>query len=326
MRFHHLVSTSLILVGTGPLQSAGTGFIVAPDGVRLYYEVHGSGPDTIVAVHGGPGETLANLYPVLQPLSRGHGLILYDQRGNGRSSDVPDSTRLTIRDHVADLELVRAHFGLERGTFLGHSWGGDLVALYSAAHPDRVARLILVDPGPPREDPFDRQSRAGRMAGFDSAGLAKFRTLAGAVLADTAHDRAALCRTFYQFYLRNYYVDPARMKRAVAIDCAYPGYSIKRANRVSRFTEASGYEGRRWDTLVTRVRVPVLVVHGNRDFIPVASSETWARAFPDGRLLVIEGSSHSPFEDRPDRFFPAALEFLRGGWPKLARRPTVPAQ
>jgi proline iminopeptidase len=324
MRVRLLAWCSLPLIASSPAPLESRGFVTASDGVRLYYEAHGRGPDTIIAVHGGPGETLANLYPVLGPLSGQHGLIVYDQRGNGRSSDVPDSTRLTIRDHVADLELIRAQFRLDRATFLGHSWGADLVALYSAAHPDRVTRLILVDPGPPRDEPFDAQSRVGRMAGFDSAGLAKFRTLAGAVLADTARDRAGLCRTFFEFFLRNYYVDRARMRSAVATDCAYPGYSIKRANRVSRFTEGSGYEGRRWDTLVTRITAPVLVIHGDRDFIPVGSSATWARAFPSGRLLVIEGSSHSPFEDRPDRFFPAVLGFLRGDWPAGARRPAPP--
>ena len=61
-----------------------------------------------------------------------------------------------------------------------------------------------------------------------------------AIFADTAADALGLCRRFYQFYLLNYFVDSAARRLSVAADCAYPGYRLVRAARVSRFTEGSG--------------------------------------------------------------------------------------
>jgi proline iminopeptidase len=273
----------------------------------------------VIAVHGGPGETMATLHPALDRLARDRVVIYYDQRGNGRSSEVADSTRVTIDYHIADLEALRAHFKLERVTLLGHSWGGGLVALYAARHPERIARLVLVDAVPPRSDPFDRQSAVGRMAGFDSAGKARIGTMIRAILADAAQDPVDLCRRFYQFYLRNYFVDPAARTRSVADDCGYPGYRMVRAARISRLTEESGYQDRRWDERMSAVKAPVLVIHGRQDFIPIGSAETWAGGFADARLLVIDRSSHSPFFDRPDAFFPAVASFLDGRWPPGSR-------
>ncbi|HEV2863359.1 MAG TPA: alpha/beta hydrolase [Pyrinomonadaceae bacterium] len=60
-------------------------------------------------------------------------------------------------------------------------------------------------------------------------------------------------------------------------------------------------------------KAPVLVVHGEADPIPVASSEAWARAFPNGRLLLVKGAGHLPQVEQPEVFFGAVEAFLKGG-------------
>ena len=75
-------------------------------------------------------------------------LIMYDQRGSGRSEVVTDPKRLTAEDHVRDLEALRKHVGLRKMTLVGLSWGSGLAALYAAQYPDRVSRMILVSPMP----------------------------------------------------------------------------------------------------------------------------------------------------------------------------------
>ena len=121
------------------------GYVVSSEAVRLYYEIRGTGPDTVVVLHGGPGLSSAYLAPDLDLLASDYTLIHYDQRGSGRSSVFTDTTRLRLADHLTDLEALRQHFGLERLVLLGHSWGAGLAALYTQRHPDRVAKLILVD-------------------------------------------------------------------------------------------------------------------------------------------------------------------------------------
>src|SRR5690606_317085 len=67
------------------------GYVESSDGVRLFYRMLGSGPDTLIVLHGGPGFTMDYFYADLEPLATGHTLLFYDQRGAGGSSLVADS-------------------------------------------------------------------------------------------------------------------------------------------------------------------------------------------------------------------------------------------
>jgi proline iminopeptidase len=147
------------------------------------------------------------------------------------------------------------------------------------------------------------------MAGFDSATRFRIGQLMQAALADTAHDKPALCRSFVGLYLRNYFVDSLALRRMVAVECADTADNIARSARVGRNTSRDWGEWS-WDTLMKKVDVPVLVVHGARDFEPLAGAQAWASAFPRGQLVVIDSSGHFPFVERPDLFFPAVEQFL----------------
>jgi pimeloyl-ACP methyl ester carboxylesterase len=134
-------------------QAARDGYIPTSDSVRLITGSLAAGPDTVLVLHGGPGFTMDYLIPDLAPLIEHHTVIFYDQRGSGRSTAPLDSFHISLGKHLADLEAVRAHFGIARLTILGHSWGGKLAAIYAAARPDRIARLILEAAGSPKPDP-----------------------------------------------------------------------------------------------------------------------------------------------------------------------------
>ena len=134
-----------------------SGGIPSTDGIQLHYQVHGQGSDPVVVLHGGPGLSLRYLWPDLEPLARGRRLIFYDQRGGGRSTIPSDDALITAAKHVEDLEEVRKFFGLERLTLVGHSWGANLAALYADRYPARIARMLLIDPGPPRHEPYIKQ-------------------------------------------------------------------------------------------------------------------------------------------------------------------------
>lgn len=118
---------------TSVAPSVQEGFADAGNGVRLFYRVVGTGPDTVVVIHGGPGFSMGYFADDLTSLAeKGHTLLFYDQRGTGRSTLVSDSAALDAQRFAEDLEAIRRHFGLERLTLLGHSWGAGVVALYAA--------------------------------------------------------------------------------------------------------------------------------------------------------------------------------------------------
>ncbi|HEX4573505.1 MAG TPA: alpha/beta fold hydrolase, partial [Gemmatimonadales bacterium] len=112
---------------------------VTVPGARLYTRRAGDGPPVVV-LHGGPGAHHDYLLPQYDRLALRRALLYYDQRGGGRSP-VPRETPVGWREHVADLEALRAHWGLEQLVLLGYSWGGLLAVLYALEHPDRVGQL-----------------------------------------------------------------------------------------------------------------------------------------------------------------------------------------
>src|SRR3989454_4314775 len=114
------------------------------NGVRLFSRRVGAGP-LVVVLHGGPGASHDYLLPQYDLLAQGRSVLYYDQRGGGQSS-VSRDTPVGWREHVADLEAIRAQLGLERLTVCGYSWGGLLAVLYFLEHPERVERLALVSP------------------------------------------------------------------------------------------------------------------------------------------------------------------------------------
>jgi proline iminopeptidase len=104
------------------------GHFTGADGVRLFYRKLGQGKDVTVVLHGGPGGMIAN-GEEMAPLAKTRTLILYDQRGGGRSQLLSDPKPLTANHHVRDLEALRQHFRLEQVSRLGISWGSALAAL-----------------------------------------------------------------------------------------------------------------------------------------------------------------------------------------------------
>ena len=71
------------------------------------------------------------VWPDLQPLAGNRGILMYDQRGGGRSEIITDPNRLTAADHVRDLEAVRVALDLDRFALVGESWGARLAVLYA---------------------------------------------------------------------------------------------------------------------------------------------------------------------------------------------------
>jgi pimeloyl-ACP methyl ester carboxylesterase len=66
---------------------------------------------------------------------------------------------------------------------------------------------------------------------------------------------------------------------------------------------------------LARLKVPLLVIHGEMDNPPLGGSEEWAAGVPQGRLLMLEGVGHWPHYERPAETLGAIRIFLDGGWP-----------
>ena len=109
----------------------------------LYYEQSGNpSGKPVVFLHGGPGGGT-------HPKCRGffdpaiYRIVLFDQRGCGKSTPHAELTDNTTWDLVADIERVREHLSIDRWQVFGGSWGSTLALAYAQTHPDKVTELVL---------------------------------------------------------------------------------------------------------------------------------------------------------------------------------------
>ena len=303
--------------GATPAPEFREGYVDAGGGVRLFYRVVGTNPDTLIVLHGGPGLTMEYLAKDLEPLAARHTLLFYDQRGAGRSSLVRDSAELDGQRFAEDLEAVRRHFRLERVNLLGHSWGAGVAALYAARYPERIGRLLIVDGIPLRQEELVQAFEA-LAAQRDSATRQQMQQWMERRRADPGD--AVACHAYYVLWFRPFFVDSTAMGRSRGDFCA--GTPESRRNKimnVDRYVAAS-LGAWDWRPVLRQVSAPALVVHGTADPLPLSGGREWAATLPNGRLLVLQGVGHFPYLETPSTFFAAVDVFLRGDWPQGAER------
>jgi proline iminopeptidase len=162
------------------------------DGRRFHGELFGpADAPLLVVLHGGPGADYRYLLG-LGALADRYRVLFYDQTGSGLSPREP-AAALSVERFVADLHaLVRQHSPQRPVHLLGHSWGAMLATAYAGAHPDRVDRLVLAEPGfldaATLEDlPIGGWPGWRVVAGFSAAWLAQW-TVATAGDADARAD------------------------------------------------------------------------------------------------------------------------------------------
>lgn len=116
----------------------------SPTAVKVAITSLGTGPHVVVLISGGPGLAEPDLLGAFSHLvARGFRVVSYEARGVGRSP-VPMDSDYSPRAYVADLEALRVRLGVARFDLIGHSWGGEIAALYTAAYPQHVGAVVEI--------------------------------------------------------------------------------------------------------------------------------------------------------------------------------------
>lgn len=125
------------------LEPYETGVLEVSGGHSLYYEQSGNPTGKpVIAVHGGPG---GGSQPAMRRFfnSDKYRVILFDQRGCGKSVPHASLEQNTTWDLISDMELLRQKLDIERWQVFGGSWGSTLALAYAQTHPDRVSEIVL---------------------------------------------------------------------------------------------------------------------------------------------------------------------------------------
>lgn len=113
------------------------------NGVNLHYQQFGQGPH-VVMIHGITGNLAIWHLEIVPALMSEYRITTYDLRGHGYSEVPP--TGYTTADHAADLKNLMDSLGIERAHVIGHSFGADIALCFTILFPERVDRLVLVEP------------------------------------------------------------------------------------------------------------------------------------------------------------------------------------
>ena len=301
------------------LQAQQTGYVTVSDGARLFYKTSGTpgrGIDTIIAIHGGPGLDLGTIYNDMADMfGNRHVVIYYDQRGGGRSELPADTTRLYAARQIQDLDDVRQHFKLERVTLVAHSYGPLLAGSYAIAHAANVKKMIFFGPVPPRKGEFNQRYGRNFNARLDSASRRAMNAANRQQLDSTNTDSLARagCREYWRIGMRPRLGEPDRTWPLMKADfCETDLRGIRYGSRIGSRTITNSFGD--WDLrpALATLRVPLLVMHGEEETIPMDLIEEWITAMPKGvaTLIKVPLAAHFVYLERPDVVWPAVESFL----------------
>ena len=295
------------------------GKVNGADGVHLYYRKLGHGKDFVMFLHGGPGLSINDGGYIMEPLGTKHTLIMYDQRGGGRSDLLTDHPELlTLENDIRDLEAIRQHFGIDKMALVGLSWGSGLAAHYAAAHPERVSRIVFLDPMPITiKYAQERGAKLNSLLSPQDASRMKEIEKE----ADGADDEKikSICREQMRISSKSYLVDPKRYDQSPWDLCDESAAAIRNVAVVFKavVTPLGDFDFR---PVIAKLNMPALVIEGDKTNVPLDATREWAKKPADARLDLVPNAGHATFVDRPEAVLEEIETFLAGVWPANAKK------
>ncbi len=302
-----------------PIEPSETGRLELTGGHSMYWETLGNpkGP-AVVFLHGGPGAGAAPDHRRFFDPAH-YRIVVYDQRGAGRSTPLGEVRDNTTQDLIADLERLREHLGLPGWLVFGGSWGSTLALAYAQAHPERVKALILRGIflcRPPEIDWFIRGM--GTFFPEHWRRFAEFLPEAerGDLLAayhrrlmdpdPEVHLPAARAWSVYEGACSTLLPSPETVAAFGEDRLALGLARIEAHYFVNRIFLA---ENALLDNVERIRRIPATIIQGRYDVVcPIATAEDLHRAWPEADYVVVPDAGHSAMEPGIRRALVAATE------------------
>lgn len=275
----------------------------------LYYEQCGNPQgNPAIFLHGGPGGGLAPDYRrFFDP--EAYRVVLFDQRGSGKSTPYASLEENTTWDLVADIERLREHLGIDRWIVFGGSWGSTLALAYAETHPNRVKALVLRGIFLVRKPELDWFYQGGATAVFPDffEDYANFipeeerGDMMGAYYKRLTSDdetvrfeaakrwsvwEGSTSKLFPDKNLIDMFGSPEKAVALARIECHY-------------FLNNCFFESENYllDNIQKIRHLPTVIVQGRYDMVcPMMSAWDLHKAFPEAELVIVPDAGHSAYE------------------------------
>ena len=245
------------------------------NGIEIDYEVTGSGRAVLMSHgYGATGRMWDGQRAALKDRWR---IISWDMRGHGQTESPSDPAQYSAALTVADMRALLAHCGVERAVVGGLSLGGYVSLAFYLAHPEMVRALVICDSGPGYRN---AEARAGWNA--------------------RAHERAAELESKGLEALAG---RSREMREAMGHHRSAQGLAHAARGMLAQ-------EGSHVIDGLGSIRVPTLIIVGDRDQPFLAPCEYMAKKISGARLETIAGAGHSSNLDQPEAFNRVLLDFL----------------
>lgn len=310
-----------------PLEAFHSGYLEVSSLHRVYYEQSGNPRGKpVLFVHGGPGGgTHPRMRCFFDPAV--YRIVLFDQRGCGRSTPHACLEDNTTWHLVADMERLRGHLGIERWMVFGGSWGSTLALAYAETHPERVSELVLRGIFTLRRQELEWFYQQGANAIFPDAWEPYLAVIPEAERGDliaayhrrlTSDDpavRLAAARAWsvWEGSTSNLLFDERHVQGFAADE-----FALAFARIECHYFVNGGFFERETQLLddIDRVRhIPAVIVQGRYDVVcPMTTAWELHRRWPEARFVVVPDAGHAAFEpgianalvEATDRFRPPA--------------------
>ncbi len=286
-----------------------TGMLPVDDRHTLYFEECGNPKGKpVVFLHGGPG---AGCNPKMRRFHDpgAYRIILFDQRGSGRSTPHADLIDNTTWNLVADIEKLRAHLDVSQWQVFGGSWGSTLALAYAETHPEHVTELVLRGIFMLRRWELQWFYQSGAHRIFPEAWQPYCNLIPEAERDDfiaayhrrlTSEDisvrlAAAKAWSVWEGATSNLIPEPEAVD-----DFEDPHFALSFARIENHYFMNKGFFDADDQLLrnVHKIRhIPGVIVHGRYDVVcPVQNAYDLHQAWPEAALHISPASGHSAFE------------------------------
>jgi len=306
MKWLPVAITALLLVAqiNSSAQEAGTAY--SSDSAPVYYRVYGSGKPLLV-INGGPGMNSNGFEGLAKALSKNNMVIIYDQRGTGRSVlKKTDASTVTLQLMMDDVEALRKELKIEKWSILGHSFGGMLASYYATKYPQHIEKLILSSSG-----------------GIDLGLLNDVNASINSKLSKAQHDSLSYWNNRINGGDTTHYAALQRglnLAHAYVLDQKYIpviGERLTQGNSALNSLIWADLQKNRFDCSagLKNFDQPVLIIQGREDIIRPETAEKAHRVLKNSRIVYLDHSIHYGWLDNPESFFAALNSFLADGRP-----------